>query len=311
MLSRRTLILGGLAACVLAQPLVALAREHYLKENEDLGLATLAEFSDAVLPGFSGRSEITILYPGSNSDLKPLEIGFQLLYRSPIQQVNFIYTEIGEYEKDLPTWHGGSQDLQKQIENGLEELVSQGLIKKPQKEILSNHPWVRPSLLNSAVIQYVITVPTNSGTKTINLRVGYNTFENREEPTEEEKKVISPKLLQDCRFAYWPTLTKPGAVYPTYFNQKQFDAADVIISKMCGDFHLLQFDYVRAALRTKAKRLRVVLTEHSNDLGPVRDSLATYQTSVQQLKANHYGYCDGSKDNGNACEVGILTLNPK
>ena len=41
---------------------------------------------------------LTILYPGSGIDTNVLEIGVQILHDTPIQQIRYIFTEIGEYE---------------------------------------------------------------------------------------------------------------------------------------------------------------------------------------------------------------------
>ncbi len=76
---------------------------------------------------------------------------------------------------------------------------------------------------------------------------------------------------------------------------------------MILDFSLLQFDYVRGLTNTKTRKRRVVLTEHADRLDVVRESLGDYNTRVEILSNNNYGYCTLSED----CRVGILHIEPK
>ena len=255
---------------------------------------------------------VTILYPGSGFDLSPLEIGLQLLSRTAVQNVNFIYTEIGDYEDNLPTWHDGFNDLTTRIENGFDGLVRQGSFMKVQSYYKKDSSWIRSDLHSSAIVEYALTLPSfgkkQSMKKTMTLTLAFNTFDNRQEPTAEESTLFTPALLTDARKNYWPAQTQPGKIYPTYFNQDQFDQSDIILSKQCGDFNLLQFDYVRAFHQTTSKKIRVILTEHADDLRAVQASLPD-RTHVQVMTSNNYGYCAEGQENS-SCHVGLLTVLP-
>lgn len=273
---------------------------------------TLAEFAawyhrnyvSTPLSAPTDKRVTTILYPGSNSDSTPLEIGFQLLHRSSMDTVRFIYTEIGEYEQELPVWHEGIADLDGKIKEGLGTLVKTGLVQKIRTSIRDDHPWKRHDVPNSGVIEYELDVPVGGKIKKLTLILGYNTFENRPEPTAEEKQTFSPTLIAKARENYWPLPTEEGKIYPTYFNQDQFDQADIILSKQCGDFGLLQFDYVRALHHTNQRKPRVILTENPEGLPAVQVSLPQYKTEVVPLRNTQYGYCHSD------CKVGILAVKP-
>ncbi len=273
-------------------------------------LSALAEFAEWYRKNYAstppptptGKRETTILYPGSNSDLSPLEIGFQLLHRSSMDTVRFIYTEIGEYEQELPAWHEGITNLDGKIKEGLGLLVETGLVQRIRASIRDEHPWKRHDVLNSRVIEYELDVPVGNKKKKLSITFGYNTFENRAEPTVEERQTFSTTLLFKARGMYWPVHTKEGKIYPAYFNQDQFDQADIILSKQCGDFGLLQFDYVRALHHTNYRKPRVILTENPEGLPAVQASLPQYKTEVVPLKNTHYGYCHSD------CRVGILMV---
>src|SRR3989338_9107514 len=100
--------------------------------------------------------------------------------------------------------------------------------------------WKLKDIPNSQVIEYEMNVPVHGKKKKMIITLGYNTFEQRAEPTAEEKKSVSLQILRDARTSYWPTSAQAGKVYPTYFLQEQFDAADILLSKQCGDFGSLQ-----------------------------------------------------------------------
>lgn|SRR3989338_3881539 len=163
--------------------------------------------------------------------------------------------------------------------------------------------WKLKDIPNSQVIEYEMNVPVHGKKKKMIITLGYNTFEQRAEPTAEEKKSVSLQILRDARTSYWPTPAQAGKVYPTYFLQEQFDAADILLSKQCGDFGLLQFDYLRAWKKTQQRKPRVLLTEHAEELGPLQTSLTGYDTEVHFLKNNKYGYCAEYQQ---SCKVGIL-----
>lgn len=274
--------------------------------------STLMEFAEIYrksgLPLLSDREQVNILYPGSGSDLSPLEIGLQLLHTSEIERVHFLYTEIGEYEKDLPAWHEGIASLDRQIREGLQQLVRSRVAQNLQR----NYQMGTSSIPNSALIEYELDVSVDIlkkkklKKKKLALALSYNNFENRSEPTEEERAALAGPLISGARMNYWPEQREPEKVYPTYFLQEHFDEADIILSKQSGDFGLLQFDYVRAARNTRVRKLRAILTEHADALSAVRESLPQYRTEVTTLKNRQYGYCRGEKD----CKVGILVIQP-
>lgn len=261
------------------------------------------------LPLQADQKSVTILYPGSGADVTPLEIGFQILQKTKVETVHFIYTEISEELGDansIPVFHNGFQDLTQRIDRGLEAFVKHHQFRVVRKGALNNHPWVQSPHL-STVFDYVLEVPVANRRKTITLTLGYNTFINRAEPSPEEKTSFSPALLQAARGGYWPNTTKKGKVYPTYFLQDQFDQADVLLSKSCGDFPLLQFDYVRALTKTGSHKHRAILTEHTNKLGRVQESIPSYHITVKNLSSHDYGYCAVFKE----CHVGVLGLTPR
>ncbi|HLC70370.1 MAG TPA: hypothetical protein VJI32_00040 [Candidatus Nanoarchaeia archaeon] len=148
-------------------------------------------------------------------------------------------------------------------------------------------------------------VRTPKGSKRITLYFAYNTFIDREEPTEEEKRIFSRDLVANTRNAYWPKEKKPGKIYPSYFLQPQFDQADIIFSKQCGDLRLLQFDYVRAIHRTSVIKPRVVFTESSGTT-EVMASLPSYAVSRFVVeKDSVYGYCLMSN---RSCQTEMLII---
>ena len=291
----------GLGTLSVALPKSAIAQ--YLSPatiDPSSGLETFVELAENYHPK---AKTVTVLYPGSGWDLTPLEFGLQLLYHSDAKNINFIYTEIGEYEKDLPTWHEGISDLHKKLYNGLEKLVDVGIAEKVSVDLTPPNPWKQRAITNSKVINYDLIIPVKNKQKTIRITLAYNCFEDRKEPTTEEKNEFNPKIIANARTNYWPEGQQ--GISPTYFHQDHLDEADVIISKQCGDFGLLQFDIVRAIRKTPRHKQRVILTEHSNQIGPFAESLDKYQISIAPLRNNKYGYCLRS-----GCPVGAVIVIP-
>ena len=308
---------------VKASPTLAEAAEVYIKN---------------CLPGQQDPEKITILYPGSGWDISPLGFGLQLLHRTGIQRANYIHTEIGglDYAAFANSWPESLDNLVKKTEEGLRSLDRSRVLQKGTKRVLkSSHNWEIPEL-PSTVIEYSFKVKTPQGPKELTLTLNYNNFDYRDEPTEKEREFLTPAVLEKARSdEYWPKKTQPGKVYPAYFNRDQFDQADVILSKQCGAFGLLQFDYLRALFRTQEpKRQRAILTEHATTrLGEVQESIRRfnsrkypisvpecvpggclltevnlqYKTEVFQLENNDYGYCQGHDD----CKVGLLRITPQ
>ena len=306
-LSRRTFLTGLFAilgACAIPRALPTVPHVSGSRSSP-----VFREFVDLYQHDVPKDGTVTILYPGSGFDLSPLEIGLQLLYNTEVKNVNFIYTEIGDYEENLPTWHDGFNDLTARIENGLDELVRQNSIMSVQRYYQKDSSWIRSDLSSSAVVEYSLALSPagkkQSMKKSMTLTLAFNTFDNRQEPTAEESTIFAPKLLTHARENYWPAQTVPGKIYPTYFNQDHFDQADIILSKQCGDFNLLQFDYVRAFQHTARPKPRVILTEHPDTLESVRESLPRYTTDVRVLQQQNYGYCRESN-----CKVGVLIVKP-
>ena len=312
---RRDFLFTGLAALVLGG---CSFQSNTLVPTPDVSQQTsssiFTEFSivyqQEYLPKKLDKTKVTILYPGSGWDLTPIEIGLDLLRRTKVQQVDYIYTEIGDWTHGAfaHAWPEGLTDLEEKIDVELQELVKQGFLSHVTKKIKREGNWIRKDI-PSAILEYECTVKIKSGTKTLTLAVGYNTFENRLEPTVEEKRSFSPELLQHARKGYWPKETELGKIYPTYFNLDQFERADIILSKQCGDFPLLQLDYVRAANAATKRKTHVVLTEHIGRLDDVQKSLGTYTTSLYSLSNHNYGYCDlySRKE----CSVAMLGIIPK
>ena len=187
-----------------------------------------------------------------------------------------------------------------------DSLVRAGLTQIVSVSLRKNDRWNQTTDHDSYVLEYKLEVPTSKTTKSITLAVGYNTFENRKEPTNSELSFFSPDFIANARTNYWPSKPKTGELYPSYFLQAQFDECDVLVSKMPGDFGLLQFDYARAAQRTTVVKPRVVLTEHIEKLYSLKASMPNYSINVRPLTNNNYGYCHHSQD----CVAGVLSLTP-
>lgn len=282
-------------------------------QNSERGLSALVEAADEYiskcLPGQKDPRKTTILYPGSGWDLSPFELGLHVLHRTDVERVHYIHTEIGDYDHAAfgQAWPEGLADLQQKTEEELEKLVQQGLLSNMRRTIRSEGQWIRKDI-PSAIIEYEFDVKITIGTKKLLLSVGYNTFENRQEPTEEEKRTFSPELIEKSRGTYWPKETEPGKPYPTYFNQDQFDQADVILSKQAGDFALLQFDCVRALTNIQERKQRALLTEHPDRSHRIKDSLPQYNFEISVLENNDYGYCSHFEGE---CKVGLVKITPK
>ncbi len=244
--------------------------------------SALVEFAEIYRKNYlslqSDRKRTNILYPGSGADLTPLEIGLQLLHNSEVHKVHFLYTEIGEYEKDIPAWHKGIADLDRKVQEGLRQLVRSKVAGNLQR----NYQQGISPIPNSALLGYEVEVPVGllAKKKKLVLTLSYNHFENRPEPTAEEIAALPSPLISNARKNYWPGQREPGKLYPAYFLQEHFDQADIVLSKQCGDFGLLQFDYVRAARNTLVRKPRVILTEHAETLPMVQAALPHYRTEV-------------------------------
>ncbi len=308
-------VLAGLASLLLAN-CGALGQNKPLQNipltSTEHNLSPLLEFAhlyqQKYLPLQQNKDEVTILYPGSGFDISPLEIGIELLHRTAVKKVSFIYTDFGDFQENLPTWHDGLADLTDRIKEELKSASPKLQFTFSGKNYLHSR-WIQPTVPQSNVVEYTLNVPTPNGPKQITLTLGYNTFENRAEPNFEEQQLYTSSLLQNARKNYWPNPTESGKIYPTYFLQDQFDKADIILSKQCGDFPLLQFDYVRAATQTNHKRPHIILTEHidePNHIKPVIDSLPQFQIETTTLSSHNYGYCSQSQ-----CKVGVIALIPK
>ncbi len=252
------------------------------------------------------KQEVTILYPGSGSDVSPFEMGFYFLRNTPTKKVHFIYTEVGDFESNIPYFHEGVRNLAERLETKLEGLKREQPFRVVSKNYLKDSSWVQTGL-SSMVLEYALAIPVGDEQKRITLSVGYNTFCNRAEPSEEEQAQFSAELLAGARKNYWPAQIEQGKIYPTYFLQEQFDCADIIISKQCGDFPLLQFDYVRALAQTRQRKNRVVLTEHADRLDAVVKSVRGYNTTVENLSGGSYGYCNEREN----CQVGLIAFRVK
>ena len=152
-----------------------------------------------------------------------------------------------------------------------------------------------PGKVPSSTISYKFKVAVKSQEKKLNLTLGYNTFEERNELDSVEKEYFSKEFIDSARSGYWPTpeKNKKENHYPKFARDDQFNAADIILSHRCGDWNLLQLDYLRAILKAKEKKQRVVLTEHPQDTYILERDLPGYKTNSHTLKNNYYGYSIG------------------
>jgi len=258
---------------------------------------------------------LTFLYPGSGTDTNVLEIGMRLLHQTPLKEARFILTEIGEYEVSdfhkANHWHEGYNSSIKQIEKGLRKNKS-NVLKKKSRTVNTDIGWNNPAIPNSLVTEWDYAVPTKFGNKKLKLDFAYNTIFDREEPTEEEQKIFTSALLTKARGLYWPIEKKPGKIYPTYFLQSQFDQADVLISRQCGDLRLLQFDITRSFHRTAVNKPRVFVTESHDsnmtyNLDLLTASLPEYVVQKEIVEAgSNWGYCMMS--NSKTCNLEMLTF---
>ena len=202
--------LSGLAALVLASsPLRRLAEpaeKSFCLDAPNYYQEVVDFYLQKRLPERTVSKPITVLYPGSGFDATPLHIGRGLLQHPNISEVNFIYTEIGDFQENLPVFHEGLKDLDSRLQEGIRKVFPDCSEIRIESEPVENHPWKRADI-PSAVIKYEILLPEN---KKINLTLGYNTFENRQELSAVEKQTISPKLQKEAREVYWPSKTESG-----------------------------------------------------------------------------------------------------
>lgn len=290
-----------------------------LRKREKATIYEFAEFygSDC-LNTQNDLSEVNILYPGSGFDLTPLVMGLKLLNDTPTKEVNLVYTEIGNYmvsENAALAWHEGQNDLISKIENGdldnktggLKRFVELGLLTNLNKNVNIEGEIVNDgNVYQVSSIKYQFEVPTNQGTKNLSLTISYNQSPNRPELSEEEIEFFGEEFIERVRGHYWPKPgnLREGVIYPQYAQNSQFADANIILSKMCGDQALLEFDYLKAMLSAPRKQ-RVVLTEHPSSTFLKNHSLPGYTPKIHTLVNNHFGYADGGDD-----KVGALILTP-
>ena len=294
-------LVGILGAFVLPIPVFAQqTKRPFIKPRYSFNehtLESLVLFTDAYqaygpkpLP-----DPVTVLYPGSGTDTDVLEIGVRLLYETPVKHVRFIFTDIGECDpldfNKKDQGHQGYKDAVRRIETGLAKNHPR-LFTDITRTIDTKQGWRQSNIPHSSVTRWDIAVPTPHGRKKITLYFAYNTVRDREEPTANETENFG-SILARAREGYWPQDKKPGKVYPTYFLPSQFDQADILVSKECGDHRLLQFDYTRAFDRTMVVKPRVVLTE-SSGVHEIMERLRGYRVEQHTLqRESSWGYCLG------------------
>ena len=319
---RGCLINIGSAALLLgAGGLVGVAALTERKPKYFITGGALAEFSDLYikkyLPLQADRRKVTVLYPGSGSDLSPLEIGFQVLHRTNVEEVNFVFTEVSPDVLKINWRDGGSEvpgggyhenlsELAAQLDEKVKDLAQRRLVKIKKSETRKENKWQQKTAPGARVITYEMEVLAGNKAKKMTLTLCYNVFENRKEPTETERKRFPGELIKTADANAWarnPLKGKSRPIYPTYFLQGQFDECDILLSKMSGNFNLLQFDYIRALANTKVKKQRVILSEHPGRLEKVKASIPGHDAKVEVLKENRYGYCSLSPD---TCKAGVL-----
>jgi hypothetical protein len=280
--------------------LVSNSREH----GNDLDSMVL--FSDAYCEHGPKplRDTVTILYPGSGADTSVLELGIQLLNNTPVKKVNFIFTEIGGCSSiGIPgsyIWHDGRED----VLGSLFQVFPQNLPQVFRDVVMSpasDTGWENRDIAHSSVTRFDAPVDTPLGEKSMTLYLAYNTFSDRSEPTEEERAFLSKKLLKTARDDYWPVKKDKGRIYPTYFLQSQFDRADVVISKRCGNIALLWVDCARAFNATDAAAPKVLLAESMllDVAGYPGKMILPGDCRIERHvveEESSFGYCGGTRD---------------
>ncbi len=272
---------------------------------------TIKEFAglyiSKFLPTKKDPKTVEILYPGSNSDVQQLSLGIHILRGSPVNKVRYVYTEIGELNREHPVnWHGGLDDLISQLNENLGGFLNRGFLVDSQVTVYPEHHWLVQNIRPSQVREYRFKVPTAKETKELSLVLGYNAFEERAELNEAEKRYFDSDFMKQVRSNYWPVKPQTGVIYPKFARDDQFNTADIILSHQSGDYDLLMFDYLRALLdpRTERKQ-RVVLTEHPDKNYALIKPVPQYRVEVKTLNHNHYGYVQGEG------KVGAVIFTPR
>jgi len=280
--------------------------------RRETDLETFLEFSSTYAKNFvhlQKDPQVTnVLYPGSGWDMSSFIFAFDLLHSGKTDRINIVFTELGSSDFPNMAWPEDLKDLDSRIKEQINLLECLGLIRNVKFESSDANPWQSNPSSNSRTLNYSFEIIVDGKPKKMTLTVGYNTYENRPEISENEKKSFSRVLIENARNGYWPKKLEDGKIYPAYFLQKQFDACDVLISKMSGDVSLLMFDIVRGFWNTKSNTSKVVLTDESVP-SAISDSLPKdYTITMDQLKNNSYGYCHVFPD---SCVVKIFKFAPK
>ncbi len=294
-------------------PLVSKVKSLF-RDNE-AEIETIGRFADEYLKGHlpskTDKRAVNVLYPGSGIDTKQLLMGLKFLHQSEVEKVNFVYTEVGD---EAVAFHSGKDDLKSNLELELDKYVRAGLLEPKSVKVTPFAPVVSEGKAQESVeIDYSFDVNTSKGKKSLTLKVAYNRAGNRAEPSAEEMDFFGRDFMNEVRGGegcYWPTKLKSNALYPPYATNKQFDVADIILSRMCGDERLLQFDYLRAMLNPSVStKQRVILDEYVSENFAVRKPLPRYETRTLKLGGS-YGY-NSPKLNKTGDDIGIVALIPK
>ncbi len=242
------------------------------------------------LPNQENQNSVNILYPGSGIDTKQLLIGLKLLHQSPVEEVNYVYTEIGD--EDV-AYYPEKENLKSNLEAELNKLVDAGLLSKKTVTTTSFDPVVNKGKEQESVeIKYSFDVNTAQGKKTLSLTLAYNRVPDRTEFSAAERSLFGEDFLIKVRANYWPKDKAEGVIYPAYARDEQFDAADIILSRQSGDHTLLQFDCLRAiSSPSLRKKQRVVLDEYPSENFAVTHPFPHYKAKVYLLNGS-YGYND-------------------
>jgi hypothetical protein len=238
-------------------------------------------------------------------------MGLKFLHQSEVERVNFVYTEVGD---EAVAWYPGKEELKSSLEVELDKYVRAGLLEPKGVKVTPFAPVISEGKeMDSVEIKYFFDVNTEKGKKNLTLTVAYNRAGNRAEPSTEEVNFFGQDFMEKVREegkSYWPLKIKPDTLYPMYATDQQFSNADIVLSRMCGDHNLLEFDYLRAMLSPTVEiKPRVILDEYGKDNFAIRKSLPQYETRILQIGGS-YGY-NSSQFNQTGDEIGIVALTPK
>jgi hypothetical protein len=293
--------------------LVGKVKSIFGDHNEEI--ETIGKFADEYmkryLPSQSDKQVVNILYPGSGVDTRQLLMGLKFLHQSEVERVNFVYTEVGD---ESVAWYPGKDNLKSNLEIELDKYVRAGLLESTSVKVTPFPPVVSEGKEQESVeIEYSFDVNTPKGKKNITLKMAYNRAGNRAEPSAEEMRFFGKEFMNEVREregCYWPAQLRPGVVYPPYASLEQFNAADIILSRMCGDQKLLQFDYLRAMLNPSVSaKPRVVFDEYANGNFAIRKTLPRYETRTLELGGS-YGY-NSPKQHKTGEGIGMVVFIPK